>query len=211
MRISTSSAAALAYSTTTSKYRSSARSAGVDQLELRGPAIPPAVLLDQPRVRERRLGILVEHLHVGVRRRGVEVEVVLLDVLAVIALAAGEPEEALLEDRIAPVPQGQREAEPPVVVGDPGDPVLAPAVGARARVVVREEIPGRPVGAVVLAHRAPLALGQVGPPAPPVDVVAFGLPESLLLCGERRRRRLGSCRGPAVVALAAARRASWPA
>ena len=36
---------------------------------------------------------------VGVR---VEVEVVLLDVLAVVALAVGEAEEALLEDRVPP-------------------------------------------------------------------------------------------------------------
>jgi hypothetical protein len=45
-------------------------------------------------------------------RRAVEVEVVLLDVLAVIALAVGEAEQALLEDRILAVPQGQGEAEP---------------------------------------------------------------------------------------------------
>ncbi len=87
--------------------------AGVEQLEFRRPPVAPRVLLHEARVGKRRLRVLVEHLHVGVRRRGVEVEVVLLDVLAVIALAAGEPEEPLLEDRIAPVPEGQREAEPP--------------------------------------------------------------------------------------------------
>jgi len=42
----------------------------------------------------------------------VEVEVVLLDVLAVVALVAGDAEQALLEDGVAAVPEGQREAEP---------------------------------------------------------------------------------------------------
>jgi hypothetical protein len=41
----------------------------------------------------------------------VEIEVVLFDVLAVIPLAVAQPEQPLLEDRIAPVPQRQREAE----------------------------------------------------------------------------------------------------
>ena len=52
-----------------------------------------------------RLRILVEILHVGMRRRAVEVEVVFLHVLAVVALAVGQPEQALLEDRVVAVPQ----------------------------------------------------------------------------------------------------------
>ena len=76
--------------------------AGVDQLELRLAAAAPRVLLDELGVGKRRLRILVEPLHVRVRRRRVEVEVVLLDVLAVVALVAGQAEQALLEDRVAP-------------------------------------------------------------------------------------------------------------
>ena len=49
----------------------------------------------------------------------------------------------------------------------PREPVLVPAVGARARVVVGEVVPGVAVGAVVLAHGAPRALGEVRAPAPP--------------------------------------------
>ena len=142
--------------------------ARVHQLELGRAPVPPPVLLDEPRVRKLRLRVLVEELHVGVRRRRVEVEVVLLDVLAVVALASGQPEQPLLQDRVSTVPEGQGEAEPAVVVGDPTEPVLAPPVGARARVVVGEGVPGGAVGAVVLAHRAPLALGEVGSPALPV-------------------------------------------
>src|SRR5258708_2622137 len=70
-----------------------------------------AVLVQELVVGKRGLRVLVEHLRVRVRGRAVEVEVVLLDVLAVIALAVGEAEQALFEDGIAPVPQRDREAE----------------------------------------------------------------------------------------------------
>jgi hypothetical protein len=43
-------------------------------------------------------------------RRAVEIKVVFLDVLAVIALAVGEPKQTLFEDGILPIPQCQREA-----------------------------------------------------------------------------------------------------
>ena len=101
-------------------------------------------------------------------RRRVEVEVALLDVLAVIALRPAEAEEPLLQDGIAPVPERPREAEPLVVVRDARDAVLAPAIGSRARVGVRQVLPGIAVAAIVLAHRAPLPLAQVGPPPLPV-------------------------------------------
>jgi hypothetical protein len=74
-----------------------------------------------------RLRVLVQILHVRMRRRRVEVEVVFLDVLAVVPLAVGQPEEPLLEDRVLTVPQGEREAEELPVVGNARQPVLAPA------------------------------------------------------------------------------------
>ena len=107
-----SSASALAYSTNDVEVAVLVEDAGVDQFEL-------AVLL-APRRRfsstscaygNSALRVLVEVLHVGVRRRAVEVEVVLLHVLAVVALVAGQAEEALLEDRVALVPQREREAD----------------------------------------------------------------------------------------------------
>ena len=76
------------------------------------------------------------------RGRGVEVVVELLDVFAVVAFAAGQPEEPLFEDRVLAVPQGQGKAEALLVVADAGDAVFAPAVGAAAGVVVGEIIPG---------------------------------------------------------------------
>src|SRR5215467_8163463 len=97
-------------------------------------------------------------------RRAVEVEVVLLGVLAVIALAVGQTEDPLLDDRVRAVPEREREAENLPVVRDAGEAVLAPAVGARARLVAAEVVPGVAGVARVFPDRAPLALREVGPP-----------------------------------------------
>ncbi len=77
--------------------------------------------------------------------------------------------QALLDDRVALVPQGKAKAQIQLIVAEPGDPVLAPAVGAAARMVVREVVPGAAVLAVILADGAPLPLAEIGPPAPPGD------------------------------------------
>src|SRR5262249_21390645 len=87
--------------------------------------------------------------------------------LAVIALAVAQSEQPFLEDRIAPVPQRQREAEQLAVIGDAGEPVLTPPVSTVLRVVMGEEIPGVTVGAVIFAHGPPLPLTQIRPPLLP--------------------------------------------
>jgi hypothetical protein len=99
-----------------------------------------------------------------VRWRTVEVEVILLDVLAVITLAVAQSEQPFLEDRIAPVPQRQRKAEKLTVIGDAGEPVLTPAVSTILRVIMGEVIPSVAVRAVILAHGPPLPLTQIRPP-----------------------------------------------
>jgi hypothetical protein len=142
--------------------------AGVGQLELGLVPATAAVLLAQAGVRELGLRILVEGLEVGAGGGGVEVEVALLDVLAVVALGVGESEKAFLEDRILAVPQGHGEAQPALVIAQAQEAVLAPAVGPAAGVVVGQVAPGVAVGGVVLAHRPPLALRQVRSPALPV-------------------------------------------
>src|SRR5207244_9102798 len=97
----------------------------------------------------------------------VEVEVVLLDVLPVIAFGPGESEQPLLEDGVSLVPQRQAEAQALMVVRDAEKTVLTPPIRPRARVIVREVLPGVPSGRVILAHRAPLTVGEIGAPAPP--------------------------------------------
>src|SRR6266700_2795871 len=84
-----------------------------------------------------------------------------------IALGIGQPEQPLLEDRIALVPQRDAEAKEKMLVAKAADPVLAPAIGPAARVIVREIRPGIAIGAVILAHRPPLAIADIGPPASP--------------------------------------------
>ena len=77
------------------------------------------------------------------RGRVVEVEVALLDVLAVVALVAGEAEESLLEDGVAAVPQRQGEADALMAVADAGEAVFVPAIGAEARTVRTGSSPRR--------------------------------------------------------------------
>jgi hypothetical protein len=170
--------------------------ARVEQFVLELLPRPPPIRLHEIPVRELPLRILVEVLHVRVRGGRVEVEIVLLDVLAVIPLAVGEPEESLLQDGVALVPEGEGEAEALLVVGDPAEAILTPAIGAGAGLVVAEVVPRIAVLAVVLAHRAPLPLAQIGPPLLPGDSRLPGVVETFLLgdvvevCGCARFGRL---------------------
>src|SRR3954449_4946813 len=100
-------------------------------------------------------------------RQPVDVPPVLLDVLAVVPLRPGQPEHPLLQDRVVPVPERERQAELVADVRDPGHAVLVPAVRARAGVIVREGTPGVTALRVVLAHGAPRALAQIGAPLVP--------------------------------------------
>src|SRR5205823_5005158 len=111
---------------------------GVLQLELRIVLAAAAVLFGQPGIRERRLRILVQGFHVGMRRRGVEIEVALLAIFAMIALWAGQTKQPFLEDRVASVPQRHGKTEPAFPVANPQEAVLSPAVGTTASVVMRK-------------------------------------------------------------------------
>src|SRR5262245_21671747 len=56
--------------------------------------------------------------------------------------------------------------------------VLTPAMGAGARLVVREVVPGISHLTVVLAPRPPLALDEMGAPFPPGCILLAGRRES---------------------------------
>jgi hypothetical protein len=81
---------------------------------------------------------LVEHARVSVTGDGIEIIVQFLDILAMAALFVGQAKQPLLEDRIMPVPQRDREAQQLPVIGKAGNAVLAPTIGAAARLVMRE-------------------------------------------------------------------------
>ncbi len=154
-------------------------SSGLQKLELGLDPPAPAVLLAQSLVGKLALRILVQRLQPGVGRGSIQVEVALLDVLAVVPLEAGEPEQALLEDRVVPVPKGQGEAQPAFPVANPEQSVLPPAVGPRDRLLVGEVVPALRVRGVILPHRSPLPLGQVRPPPLPVSLPAGVLSQTV--------------------------------
>src|SRR4029077_7868365 len=97
----------------------------------------------------------------------IQVKILLLDVLAMIPFGVREPEQALLQNGIRAVPQCERQAHQLFGIGYARDSILAPSIGAAARMVVRKVFPGGAVGAVVLAHGAPLPFAQIRTPVLP--------------------------------------------
>ncbi len=164
--------------------------AGVPDLVFPLLPVPLLVLLDQVVVGERLLGILVVHRQERMGRRALDEGVHLLHVLPVVPLGAAHPEEALLQERIGPVPEGEGEAEDLVLPADPPQAVLVPAVGPAPRVVVGEIGPGVAVRAVILPDRRPGPIAQVGAPAQPRLLVfgAIGRLQALALWIHRRGR-----------------------
>src|SRR5262249_40152981 len=171
-----------------------------EQLVFELVARSPPVLSDEVGVGECRLRILVEHLRIRMRGRAIEIEVVFLDVLAVVALAVGEAEEPLLQDGVALVPQRERKAEQPLVVAKARDAVFAAVVGARASLVVGQVVPSFALAAHVFAHGPPLSFAQVGPPLLPGSLLLASFGEasmfSRLSFHERKLRRSAACASP---------------
>lgn len=110
------------------------------------------VLAHELLVRERLLRVLVQELHVRMRRRGIEIVVELLHVFAVVSLVARDTEEAFLEYAVLAVPQREPEAKTLVIVGDTTQAVLTPPVHARASMFMGEMAPGVTVRRVILAY-----------------------------------------------------------
>jgi hypothetical protein len=102
-----------------------------------------------------------------VGRRTVDVEVVLLDIFALVSLAVGQAKHTLLEYGILAVPQSKGKAQTLLVVAEASDAILAPVIGARARLIVGKVAPSVAVLAVVLPDGSPLALAEIGPPQLP--------------------------------------------
>src|SRR5271156_572449 len=94
----------------------SVKDCSIKQLILEVVARTLTIDLYEISIRIGRLGILVEIFHVGVSRRAVEVEVVLLNVFSMVSLAIGQAKQTLLEDRILTVPQSEGEAQALLVV-----------------------------------------------------------------------------------------------
>ena len=85
--------------------------AGVEQFVLHLFARAPLVGFHQVAIGIFPLRIFVQILHVGMRRRAVDIKVVFLYVFAVVALAVGQAEQAFFQDRVATVPQAPAQSK----------------------------------------------------------------------------------------------------
>src|SRR5271156_2360942 len=121
-------------------------------------AAAASVGLDQIEIGIFTLRILVQILHVRVRRRAVEVKVVFFYVFAVIGLAVRQAECALFENRVLAVPERHAKAQQLLVVADAGKTILTPVICAGPGHVMSEIVPGIPVLAVVFTYCSPLPL-----------------------------------------------------
>jgi hypothetical protein len=61
--------------------------------------------------------------------RGVQIEVILFDVLAVVPFATCEAKESLLENGVAAIPKRYSKADGLMAIADATDSVLPPAIG----------------------------------------------------------------------------------
>jgi len=84
--------------------------AGVEELVLGVVLGAGGIAGEQIAVGVFHLGIQIAPAHPGMGGRGVQVEPVLLHVLAVASLVAGETERSLLEDRVTAVPERKGQA-----------------------------------------------------------------------------------------------------
>src|SRR5205814_1298106 len=94
-------------------------------------------------------------------------------------------------DRIATVPERERQAHALLQVANTRQPIFAPPIGTRARVLMRKVLPGTAVGAVVFAHGPPRPFAQIGTERPPAPRFIGGcLREPGALGVEQRRRHM---------------------
>ncbi len=91
--------------------------------------IAPRVGCDEVVVRIRGLRIFVQQFHKRVCGCGIEIEVVLLYVFSMIALAVRQSEHSLLEDRVPAVPESDGKTQTLLLVADAGDTIFAPMIG----------------------------------------------------------------------------------
>ena len=170
--------------------------ARIRQLVLEVMPRPGPVHRHEVVVGELGLRVLVEPALIAVRREVVQVEVVFLDVLTVVALGIGQAEETLFQNRVPLVPQRQGQAEPLLIVADPGEAILTPPVRPGPRLVMAEIGPGIAIIAVILPHRSPLALTKVRSPGSPWDTGPSLLQPAFLRRSRHRISRPGGIRSP---------------
>jgi hypothetical protein len=79
-------------------------------------SVPARILGDEFLIWIGTLWVLVEKFHVRMCRRGIQIVVQLLHILAMISLMTSYTKQALLKNRILPVPYTKRETKALVVI-----------------------------------------------------------------------------------------------
>jgi hypothetical protein len=156
----------------------------VDELEFGIMLSTPGIFLHKPLVRKRLLRVFVEHFQVGMSGVCVKIVVNLFDVFAMIGLAVGQSKQALLQDRILPIPKRPGQTLALLVVANAGNAVLASPIGAASSVIVGPIFPRRAAGRVIFPDASP-ALTDVWPPEPPTRSTIFRFRQSDRLCSHR--------------------------
>src|SRR5262249_50410821 len=126
------------------------------------------VLFNQLRVWKFCLRIFVESLLIGMRGRGIQIEVALFDIFAVVPLVIRETKEALLQNRILPIPERGRESQTALSITETKKAIFAPTIYAAARVIVWKVFPAISICRIILTHRPPLAFRKIRSPSAPV-------------------------------------------
>src|SRR5215213_5728597 len=100
------------------------------------------------------------------RRRVFEIEIILLNVFALISRNAVEP---FFQNRVFAVPQTDGKTEMLFAVADSGNAVFVPSEGFQMRLLERKIIPRRAVKAIIFADGPPRAFRNIRSPKFPVN------------------------------------------
>ena len=102
------------------------------------------------------------------RGGGVEIVINLFHVLAVIPLPVGQTKESLLENGVAPIPEGERQAKVLLIIRPARNPIFTPPISPAPGVIMRKISPSITARAIILTNRTPLAFRNIRAPAPPI-------------------------------------------
>jgi hypothetical protein len=75
------------------------------------------------------------------RRSAIEVEIIFLDVLAVIALTRREVKSPLFQDRIIAIPKSKAEHQKLIAIADSGQAIFATTISLTSSLIMGKKIP----------------------------------------------------------------------
>ena len=112
------------------------------------------------------------------RRRGIQIKIAFLHILAMVSFRPAQAEESFLQDAVFAIPKCQRKAQAAFSIADSQQPVFTPPVGAAAGMIMGKVIPAVTKVRVIFAHSTPLPFRQIRPPTLPVGTALTRLSQS---------------------------------